>query len=496
MAEKKNNNNKKPLIVIASNRGPFTFHKRSDGAFEIQRGAGGLVTALGSLVEQQDILWVAAAMSEDDRSWNKAQEESIQEVEGILLRLVNPDTDAYEGYYNIISNPLLWFIHHQLWDAPRAPNITKETWAAWHNGYLNINKLFADAIIDAVKDSNRPIVIFPQDYQLYMVPHYLREQLGDQVQIQPFIHIPWPSPDAWHVLPREMRNAIFQSLLNADRIGFQTNKDAFNFVQTCRFYLDDAHTRGSRDSIHYAGRLVKAQAYPISIDVEKVQAIVQEDETRLLKAQLINTIGDNDLILRVDRVEPSKNILRGLIAYQTLLEKYPQYRGKVQLFALLVPSRMEVEQYKDYLREIMAEAGLINAAYSDSLWEPVRIIVGDNYSRAIAAMQLYSVLLVNPIADGMNLVAKEGVLVNQRDGVLVLSEHTGAFDELGECALSVSPFDIYGTAEAMHQALSMPHDERHDRAEKMRAHVNSAGVKRWFNDQMKDALNALSSASD
>ena len=158
------------------------------------------------------------------------------------------------------------------------------------------------------------------------------------------------------------------------------------------------------------------------------------------------------MILRVDRIEPSKNILRGLEAYRTLLEMHPEHRGKVQMMALLVPSRMEVDEYQDYLREIMSEAGMINANFSTPYWEPVRIMVGDNYDRAIAAMQLYDVLLVNPLADGMNLVAKEGVLVNQKDGVLVLSEDAGAFYELGEHALTVSPFDVYGTAKALHQA--------------------------------------------
>ncbi len=433
-------------------------------------------------------------MSPDDRLWAKEQAHAPQNVEGIMMRLVIPDADAYEGYYNIISNPLLWFIHHQLWDAPRTPNITEETWQAWKTGYLKVNQLFADTIAESVKNADQPIIIFPQDYHLYMTAHFLRNQLGDRVQIQPFVHIPWPSPDAWQILPRKIRNSMLSSLLASDRVGFQTTKDAFNFIQTCRFYLKDAHTKGSRNSIHYRDRLVNAQAYPISVDVTKVQELSEETETKLLKAQLINYIGDRDLILRVDRIEPSKNILRGLRAYRTLIEKYPEHRGRVQMFALLVPSRMEVEQYQDYLREIMAEAGLINAEYSDSLWEPVRIIVGDNYHRAIAAMQLYSVLLVNPLVDGMNLVAKEGVLVNQRDGVLVLSESAGAYEELGEFALSISPFDIYGTTEAMHQALVMPRDERKHRADKMRTHVQQTGVKHWFAAQVKDALNALTTS--
>jgi len=219
---------------------------------------------------------------------------------------------------------------------------------------------------------------------------------------------------------------------------------------------------------------------------------LEEGETRLLKSQMINSIGDHRLILRVDRIEPSKNILRGLEAFRALLENHPEHRGRVQMMALLVPSRMEVSEYQDYLQEIMAQAGMINAEFSDQYWEPVRILVGESYPRALAAMQLYDVLLVNPIADGMNLVAKEGALVNQRDGVLVLSERAGVFYELGDHALVVSPFDIHSTAEALHQALTMPAEERHERAEAMRKQVQGANVRQWFYDQVEDALKALS----
>ncbi len=480
-----------PLIVIASNRGPFAFTAQADGSFSARRGSGGLVTALGALAERLEVLWVASAMGDDDRQWVEAHKGEVQQVEGIYLKLITPEADAYDQYYNVIANPLLWFIQHQLWNIPRAPSLTNETWTAWEQGYLPINKQFADAIADSVEDSDRPIIVFPQDYHLYMVPRFLRERLGFRVQIQPFLHIPWPGPDAWRILPVPMREALLYSLLESDRIGFQTQKDAFNFVQTCRFYLGDAHSRGSRVSIEYQGRVVEANDYPISVDIDATKEIAAEPQTELHKLQLLNGIGDRSLILRVDRIEPSKNILRSLEAYSALLENYPEHRGQVQMMALLVPSRMEVGEYQDYLRDIMAESGMINAIYSDGMWEPVRVVVGENYHRAIAAMQLYDILLVNPLADGMNLVAKEGVLVNQRDGVLMLSENAGAFYELGEHAMTVSPFDIYGTAAAMHKALKMSSTQRHKQAEALRRIVEKAGVKEWFADQVDDAMAAL-----
>lgn len=482
----------RPLIVIASNRGPFKFFHKN-GELHTQRGSGGLVTALGALAEQHDVLWVAAALDKGDRAWVEQNGDRPTEVENVLLRMVRPSKTRYEQYYNVIANPLLWFIQHQLWDIPRTPSITLDTWKAWRNGYVAINKLFAEVIADSVRGANRPVLIFPQDYHLYLVPKFLRELLGDSVQIQPFIHIPWPGPDAWRILPEPIRLELLTSLLASDRVGFQTKRDAFNFVQCCRFYVPDAHSRGSRDSIYYQDRKIEARAYPISVDVNKIEALVEEPEARLLKSQMINAIGDHRLILRVDRIEPSKNILRGLEAYRALLENHPEHRGRVQMMALLVPSRMEVDEYQDYLRQIMAQAGMINADLSDQYWEPVRILVGENYYRALAAMQLYDVLLVNPIADGMNLVAKEGVLVNQRDGVLVLSEHAGVFYELGEHALIVSPFDIHSTAEALHHALTMPVEERHERAEAMRQQVRANDVSQWFYHQVDDALAALSS---
>lgn len=492
-AEEKQASSDEPLIVIASNRGPFSFKAQKNGSYITRRSPGGLVTALAALAAKRDVLWVAAAQGKGDQQWSKDHDDQPQEVDGIQLKFVRPGAKAYERYYNIISNPLLWFIQHQLWDYPRKPSITSETWKAWERGYVTVNRLFAEAIADLVEGADRPVIVLPQDYHLYLLPEFLRARLGDSVQIQPFVHIPWPSPDAWRILPAEMRDRLILSLLQSDRVGFQTRRDGFNFVQTCRFYIGDAHSHGSRDSIHYNGRKVGAPAYPISIDIEALQTMVEEPETRLFREQTRNFALGRQIILRIDRVEPSKNILRGLEAFRTLLERHPEHIGQVQMLALLVPSRMEVDEYQSYLQEIMATAGMLNAEYGDGNWEPVRILLGDNYRRAMAAMQLYDVLLVNPIADGMNLVAKEGALVNQNDGVIVLSEHAGAFYELGEHVLSVSPFDIYSTAEALHTALKMPLSERRERAEGLRAAVRKNDVQRWFHHQVEDALAAMSS---
>lgn len=485
-----------PVIVIVSNRGPYSFRQQEDGTFDVRRGAGGLVTALSEVARQHDLVWVSAALSDDDRAWAAAQGGKLVNIDGIQTGMVIPDRQAYEQYYNVIANPLLWFIQHQLWDAVRQPVITQATWDAWANGYVAMNQQFADAVVAMVADETRPLLIFPQDYHLYLMPAMLRAQLGDRAVLQPFVHIPWPGPDAWRMLSAEMREALLVGLLGSDRIGFQTKADAFNFVQTCRFYLRDAHSYGSRDSVTFEGRRVEARAYPISVDVGAVQAVAKSTEAQLFRTQIANIAGGRALILRTDRVEPSKNILRGLQAFRELLATYPEHHGRVVMLALLVPSRMEVPEYQTYLQEVMAEAGLINADYSDGLWEPVRIIVGNSYARAVAAMQLYDVLVVNPIADGMNLVAKEGVLVNERQGVLVLSELAGAAYELGEQALTISPFDVYATARAMHTGLTMPPMERAERATALREVVMQADVRAWFAAQVSDAVRDWTSHSN
>ncbi len=482
----------KPLVVIVSNRGPFSFKQEADGTFKYQRGQGGLVTALAGVIADYDVLWVAAALSADDEKWAEAHNHQPQEIEGTQLQLVTLPKKAYDLYYNVIANPLLWFIHHQMWNIPRKPDIDKSTWDAWRKGYMAVNERIAQAVAPHIQSADRPVIVLPQDYHLYLFPSYLRNLIDKpDVQIQPFIHIPWPGPDSWRLLPDQMRTAIFDSLLVCDRIGFQTERDAFNFVQTCRFHLPEAHSRGSRDSLEYRERKIHAMSYPISINVEQLEAMREEAETRLLKSRLAGMAADNKIILRVDRIEPSKNILRGLQAFRELLQIKPAYRGKVQMLMLLVPSRMDVEEYQTYLQAIMAEAGMINAEFSDSFWEPVRIIVGNNYPRAIAAFQIYDVLLVNPIADGMNLVAKEGALLNERNGVLILSENAGAMYELGENALIINPFDIHSTALAMDDALSMSAGERERRAKALQRQVQNANVKMWFRRQLDDALAAM-----
>ncbi|MEP7287886.1 MAG: trehalose-6-phosphate synthase [Chloroflexota bacterium] len=478
-------------IVIVSNRGPFSFSMK-DGEPVIERGSGGLVTAISSLARQHEILWISCALSKGDREWLDHVGDGVHTVQDMKIRLVVPDPEQYKQYYNVISNPLLWFVQHQLHDTPRLPVVDETTWRAWTEGYTAINRQLAAATAESITAIQGPVLVMPQDYHLYLFPRYLRELVGDRVVIQSFIHIPWPGPDAWRVLPLVIRQELLIAMLQADRIGFQTERDTRRFLQTCLDNLPKARVVVPWRRITYQNRETEAKPYPISVDVDELKQLAGSVEAQSHHASMKLLSGSRRMILRVDRVEPSKNILRGLMAYRNFLNVYPAYRGQVYMLALLVPSRTEVTEYKRYLRDIMALVGEINATLGQSDWEPVRVMLGNNYIRALTALTQYDVLLVNPLADGMNLVAKEGVALNQRNGVLILSEEAGVAEEFGEQALLVSPFDVYGAREAIYQALNMPQEDRHSRAEKLAQQVTDNDIHHWFARQLHDVQHDIS----
>ena len=474
-------------LIIAANRGPVIFQTAEDGGRTFTRGSGGLVTALVGLARQIDATWIGCARTEADMEWERGELALWEGRETLNVHLLAPDPDAYEAYYNVIANPLLWFLQHSMWDIPRKPVIDRSTWAAWHDGYVAINQLFADAIVkQSVAAKNRPLVML-QDYHLYLTPRMVRAQLRPHQRptISHFVHIPWPGPDYWSILPAEMRNAILEGLLGADLLGFQTHGDVLNFIRTCQQYLDRVGAKYKLQRVWYRNHTTHVRAFPISIDVQGLQRVARSAEVTQLRAEIEGMISERQLILRIERVEPSKNIIRGFQAFEEMLSFYPHYQEEVMFLAILVPSRMDLGEYRDYLEEVMAAVGRINAQFATGIWEPVRALVGEKYERAVAAMQCYDVLLVNSIADGMNLVAKEGPIVNRRDGQLVLSERTGAREQLESAALVISPCDISATADALHAALSMSKRKRYERARKLRALVKEEDIYWWLCQQIE-----------
>jgi len=478
-------------LIIASNRAPVTIEKGEDGSLNFVRNAGGLVTALLGLANSINTTWIACARTEADTEWCSGVVPDESGNAPLHVQFITPKPEAYDGYYNVIANPLLWFLQHSMWDVPRAPVINRDTWQAWEEGYQTVNHLFADEIARQVLASPRPALIMLQDYHLYLVPRLVRQKLraggrlDGRTRLLHFIHIPWPGPEDWLILPRPMRQAILDGLTGVDLLGFQTQEDGLNFIRTCESHLPGAHVNFRRGRVWYRNHAVHVRDFPISIDVDLLKAQAHEAEVLEYEADFQRMIGEMQMILRIDRIEPSKNIVRGFQAYEEMLELYPEHREKVKFIALLVPSRLGVDEYQDYLAELMAAAGRVNAQYGTSEWEPVRILVGDNYPRAVAALKMYDVLLVNSIADGMNLVAKEGPVVNENNGTLVLSERTGVHQQLGFGALVISPVDVYATATALHQALTMPEEERRRRAIGLRESIEREDISHWLQRQLE-----------
>jgi trehalose 6-phosphate synthase len=474
-------------LIIAANRAPVTFSRDPTGSLEFQRGGGGLVTALTGLCRHtSDATWIACARTPEDSEWRQGLVDLGQENE-VRVEFLDPGEDAYDAYYNVIANPLLWFLQHSMWDVPRAPIIDHATWQAWEGGYVAVNHLFAQAIARHIKATKRPTLLMLQDYHLYLVARHLREALRRRLRpvTLHFVHIPWPGPEYWRILPPAMRQGILDSLCALDVVGLQTQEDAQNFLRTCESLLPGAAVNYRRYRVWYRNHATHVRDFPISIEVDALRRLATSQEVADQAAEIGSIVGEQKLILRIDRIEPSKNILRGFLAFDEMLERYPQYCGQVKFLALLVPSRMDLAEYQEYLDDLMAIAGRVNARHGSSEWEPVRVLVGDSYARAVAAMQVYDVLLVNAIVDGMNLIAKEGPILNRRNGVLILSERAGARQQLESGALVVSPCDVYATAEALHQALSLPHEERVENATRLRWLIEREDITAWLCRQLE-----------
>ena len=474
--------------VFASNRGPISFVENPDGSLAPQRGSGGLVTALTSISRFIPLTWVASAMTEADRQ--QAADGRLLRAplldQEVYLRFVAVPRPMYQRYYYAFCNPLLWFLQHYMWNTPRAPNIGRSTYEAWEDGYVPVNQAFAQALAEEAQRDVRAPFIFIHDYHLYLAPGELRRLVPD-APILHFTHIPWPGPRYWGILPAFMRHEIHDKLCAANIVGLQTMRDVRNFLQCCESFLEGASVDYRACTVSRDGWLTHVTNYPISMDAAGLVRLAASSEVERYE-QALRPLTRDVTIVRVDRAEPSKNIIRGFRAYESLLDRYPELQGQVAFLAFLVPSRTELPVYQTYTDELFEVVTAINDEYGTDDWLPIRVFYEENYAQAVAAMRLYDILLVNPIVDGMNLVAKEGPLVNTRDGVLVLSEMAGAHEQLGHYALSVSPTDLEGTVRALHAAISMHPDERRRRAAALRRAVQEEDVTFWMERQFRDLM--------
>ena len=476
--------------IIVSNRAPY----EPDAGGGFRRGSGGLVTALLSVAEATQAPWVACARTKRERQLATDPSGTHVVPRGrppLTVHHVDPGQNRYEAYYSVIANPLLWFIQHYLWELGREPVIDEGVHDAWERGYVEVNRLLAQRVVELAGAADRTPLVMTQDYHLYLLPGYVREQLPSAT-LQHFVHIPWPTAEYWRVLPQAMRNAIFDGLLGNDVVGFQTPRDVSRFLAGCEELLG-LRVDYQEQAVLYRGRVIWVRAYPISVDVEAMERLSHSAAVRSEEAR-VQSWHIEQLIVRVDRTDPSKNIPRGFAAYERLLRSHPELVGRVQFWAFLQPSRQDVAVYRDYLRSIMSSAERINARLGTSDWLPIRLELGENIHRAVAAYRNYDVLLVNSIYDGMNLVAKEGALLNQKNGVLVLSENAGSWYELGEHSIVVNPFDIEAGAQGLYRALSLPAEPRSRMSEQLRNSVIASEISGWIQHQLDD-INELADST-
>ena len=474
-------------LIVVSNRGPVSYGRDEDGHRVARRGGGGLVTALRSLLAQHDVTWIASAMTDEDRAvaaeaGGTAVEERSREGTPYRLRLVAHEEAAYDWFYNVVSNPTLWFLQHYLWNLAYAPSVDRGLHLAWEEGYVPVNAAFADAAL-AELDLEPDSAVFFHDYHLYLAPRLVRERRPGTPLVH-FVHIPWPQPDYWRVLPQPIRRALHDGLLACDLIGFHTTRWRRNFLRSSVEILG-AEIDWDEHTVEYEGRSAHVMARPLSVDATEFDELAGSPEVIGLEREL--TAGRPEfLVLRVDRTDPSKNVVRGFRAFELFLDAHPELHGRVTMLALLDPSRQDIPEYAEYLGAIQRAARVVNDRFQQNGWTPIDLRIEDNFPETVAAYKQFDVLLVNAIFDGLNLVAKEAPLVNERDGVLVLSENAGSHEELGEWALTVNPFDVEGQADAIYAALTMPREERRARIEAIRAHVRGNDVSDWLEGQLAD----------
>jgi trehalose 6-phosphate synthase len=495
-------------LFVVSNRGPITFETdpAAPDGLSAGRGSGGLVTALAELGRHAPVTWVAAALTDGDRvaaphlggpragrrmrrgirGRVDALIEELLPGQDLALAYVPLDPDVHDRFYRVVSNPFLWFLQHRMYAPAYGPHVDAALLDAWRRGYRTANTELADATVRAAAGRDRPIVLL-QDYHLYVAPARIRERLPDATILH-FNHIPWPAESEWQLLPQALRREICEGLLACDIVGLQTDRYASHFLDTVASFVRDARVDPEGRSVRWRGRRIRVRTYPIAVDPDGLarftrSAAVAERVERI--RQRLERAGNPALIVRADRIEPSKNALRGFLAFEELLERHPELRGSIRFLAVQAPTRTEIREYAEYgaaVREVVARVNGLAEPDDAPIW----IADGSDYAMAIAALRLADTVLVNPLVDGMNLVAKEAVLVGERDPVLILSETAGAAEQLAGDSLTVAPADIVGTAEALARALRMPRDERRARLRRLRASVREEDLDWWLRRQLRD----------
>jgi trehalose 6-phosphate synthase len=477
------------LLIVASNRGPVSYSYAADGSLTARRGGGGMVSGLTSglaAVADGGALWLCAALSEADRAAARqaaSREDNTVSLPGeVPVRMLDIPDGVFGAAYNRIANSVLWFVHHLLFDTPNQPQFGAAFRADW-DAYVRYNQAFADALAQQSAPGTRVLI---QDYHLSLAPRMLRDR-NPATRIAHFEHTPWAPPDYYRLLPDAVAAAVLDGMLGADHAGFLAQRWAAAFLDCCEAVLGARVTRGDGGTgrVAYRGRVTEVAVHPLGVDAGELRARGRQDDVQGHASALAAAARGRQLIVRVDRTELSKNIVRGFAAYRELLAQRPEWRGRVTHLAFAYPSRSDLPEYQAYTAQVAELAARINAEFRTPDWEPLILEVRDDYPRSLAACGLADVLLVNPIRDGMNLVAEEGPVLSERGCALVLSREAGAAALIGEAALLVNPYDVSATAGALHAGLIMPAAERQQRSATIAGAAAARAPRRWLAEQVE-----------
>ncbi|MDJ1137839.1 alpha,alpha-trehalose-phosphate synthase (UDP-forming) [Streptomyces iconiensis] len=470
-------------VLVASNRGPVSYTRGDDGKLTAERGGGGLVSGLSAM--GSEAVWVCAALGDGDREAVRRTGGTLDRADtgGQTVRMLDIPPGTFEAAYHGVANSVLWFVHHMLYQIPLEPAFDDDFVRQWE-AYEAYNAAFAVALAD---EAEHGATVLVQDYHLTLVPTLLRERRAD-LRIGHFSHTPWAPPDYYRLLPDAVAAQVLRGILGADRAAFLTRRWADTFAECCARVLG-AEVRG--DEITYEGRTTRLGVHPLGADADFLRERAHRDDVAERMGQLCEQIGTapdgspRRTVVRVDRTELSKNIVRGLHAYRRLLSDRPEWRERVVHLAFAYPSRQDLAVYRDYTAEVQRVAEEINSAFATATWTPVLLHVKDDFARSLAAYRLADVALVNPIRDGMNLVAKEIPVVSDDGCALVLSREAGAYEEMAEDALVVNPFDVVATAEALRTGLELDPAERLDRTKRLSATATALPPARWLLQQLE-----------
>jgi trehalose 6-phosphate synthase len=460
-----------------------SFTAEDDGSLTLRRGGGGLVSGLTALSGGTEALWVCAALKDTDRRAARAAPGGRLDLDGHdtgghAVRMLAIDPGTFQRAYNEVANSTLWFLHHLLFDTSQRPSFDTAFRREWAS-YVDYNRVFAQAL---AQDAAPGAKVMVQDYHLSLVPQLLRE-LRPDLRIAHFSHTPWAPADYYAMLPDDVGRQVLTGMLGANHIGFHSRRWAVAFLDCCARFLR-APVRREVLEVDWDGRTTKLALHPLGVDGESLVERSRHADVESHVAALREDIGERTVIVRVDRTELSKNILRGLQAYRELLRRYPEWHGRVVHLALAYPSRHDLPEYREYTAAVQRLAMEIDDEFSTGDWRALDLRVDDNYARSLAAYRLADVLIVNPIRDGMNLVAKEVPVVSDHGFALVLSCEAGVADEFAEDAIIINPYDVSSTADALDTALRTTPEQRRASCAGMRRRAVALTPQRWFSDQV------------